>query len=192
MCTLKNYPYKIEHTIQWSRDLFEGLFTQSIQTIEAYRTNPTYLEDMIAECKGSERTEAVNNLHRMLTPVCCESFEDCCRWSARLFDDMCYQEICQLTHQFPVGRGSIWVMVLTKINHHYYYYYYYFLSHLILICREILSMNMAISSGQEISSSPLLLALIVRIPFMLHLYAMPPCCWLLVSVLKVSMMSSSL
>ena len=103
MCTLKNYPYKIEHTIQWSRDFFEGLFTQSIQTIEAYRSNPTYLDDMLVECKGSERTEAIDNLHRMLTPVRCESFDDCCRWSARLFDMICYQEISQLTHQFPVG-----------------------------------------------------------------------------------------
>ena len=24
ICTLKNFPNKIEHTIQWARDLFEG------------------------------------------------------------------------------------------------------------------------------------------------------------------------
>ena len=28
VCTIKNFPYLIEHTIQWSRDLFEGLFSQ--------------------------------------------------------------------------------------------------------------------------------------------------------------------
>lgn len=28
VCTIKNFPYSIEHTIQWSRDLFEGLFSQ--------------------------------------------------------------------------------------------------------------------------------------------------------------------
>ena len=41
MCTLKNYPYKIEHTIQWSRDVFEGLFTQSVQTLASYRDDTT-------------------------------------------------------------------------------------------------------------------------------------------------------
>jgi len=26
LCTLKNFPYMIEHTIQWARDYFEGVF----------------------------------------------------------------------------------------------------------------------------------------------------------------------
>ena len=29
VCTLKNFPNQIEHTIQWSRDLFEGAFRQA-------------------------------------------------------------------------------------------------------------------------------------------------------------------
>jgi ubiquitin-activating enzyme E1 len=28
ICTLKNFPNAIEHTLQWARDLFEGVFTQ--------------------------------------------------------------------------------------------------------------------------------------------------------------------
>ena len=104
MCTLKNYPYKIEHTIQWSRDLFEGLFTQSIQTIQTYRSNPTYLSDLLEECKGSERAEAIDHLYRMLVPSICQCFEDCCQWAGRLFHDLCYQEISQLTYQFPVSE----------------------------------------------------------------------------------------
>ena len=29
ICTLKNFPSKIEHTIQWARDAFEGWFKQA-------------------------------------------------------------------------------------------------------------------------------------------------------------------
>src|SRR4051812_37722613 len=29
ICTLKNFPSKIEHTIQWARDAFEGYFKQA-------------------------------------------------------------------------------------------------------------------------------------------------------------------
>lgn len=29
LCTLKNFPYQIEHTIQWARDYFEGTFTET-------------------------------------------------------------------------------------------------------------------------------------------------------------------
>lgn len=28
LCTLKHFPYQVDHTIQWARDLFEGMFTQ--------------------------------------------------------------------------------------------------------------------------------------------------------------------
>ena len=31
ICTLKNFPNQIEHTLQWARDLFEGTFTQGPQ-----------------------------------------------------------------------------------------------------------------------------------------------------------------
>ncbi|KAJ1746074.1 E1 ubiquitin-activating protein, partial [Coemansia sp. RSA 1752] len=35
ICTLKNFPHAIEHTIQWARDLFEGLFTQPAESVNA-------------------------------------------------------------------------------------------------------------------------------------------------------------
>merc|ERR550539_1576391 len=36
ICTLKHFPNKIEHTIQWARDDFEGLFTQVPEEIRAF------------------------------------------------------------------------------------------------------------------------------------------------------------
>jgi ubiquitin-activating enzyme E1 len=33
MCTLKNFPNAIEHTLQWARDLFEGVFTQVCECV---------------------------------------------------------------------------------------------------------------------------------------------------------------
>ena len=30
VCTLKNFPNQIEHTLQWSRDYFEGAFFQQV------------------------------------------------------------------------------------------------------------------------------------------------------------------
>ena len=42
MCTLKNFPNAIEHTIQWSRDRFEGLFKQSAEDVNAYLSQVTH------------------------------------------------------------------------------------------------------------------------------------------------------
>ena len=78
MCTLKNFPYKIEHTIQWSRDLFEGLFTQSIQTLTQYRDKPDYLESLSATAEVYD--EAIRSLHALLVEHPCSTYEDCIHW----------------------------------------------------------------------------------------------------------------
>lgn len=36
ICTLKNFPNAIEHTLQWARDTFEGVFTQNPQNASQY------------------------------------------------------------------------------------------------------------------------------------------------------------
>ncbi|XP_076562341.1 ubiquitin-like modifier-activating enzyme 1 Y [Arvicanthis niloticus] len=38
ICTLKNFPNAIEHTLQWARDEFEGLFKQSAENVNQYLT----------------------------------------------------------------------------------------------------------------------------------------------------------
>ena len=43
VCTLKNFPNEIAHTIQWSRDLFEGAFRQSAEDVNAYLSQPDFL-----------------------------------------------------------------------------------------------------------------------------------------------------
>jgi ubiquitin-activating enzyme E1 len=36
VCTLKNFPNQIEHTLQWSRDYFEGAFFQQPADVNTY------------------------------------------------------------------------------------------------------------------------------------------------------------
>ena len=104
MCTLKNYPYKIEHTIQWSRDLFEGLFTQAIQTLASYRDTPDYLNSFMD--KMDLHDEAVRHLHELLVESPCKCSDDCVRWATHLFHSIFFTEINNIIHQFPVGmRG---------------------------------------------------------------------------------------
>merc|ERR1719515_638971 len=44
VCTLKNFPNAIEHCIQWARDLFEGFYAQSANDVNAYLSQPDYLQ----------------------------------------------------------------------------------------------------------------------------------------------------
>ena len=36
ICTLKNFPNKIDHTLQWARDLFEGIYKQVPENVNLY------------------------------------------------------------------------------------------------------------------------------------------------------------
>jgi ubiquitin-activating enzyme E1 len=43
MCTLHHFPNRIEHTIQWSRDEFEGLFKSNCENVNQFLSDPNYL-----------------------------------------------------------------------------------------------------------------------------------------------------
>lgn len=44
ICTLKNFPNAIEHTLQWARDAFEGVFTQTPENASLYLSDPNFID----------------------------------------------------------------------------------------------------------------------------------------------------
>jgi ubiquitin-activating enzyme E1 len=46
ICTLKNFPNAIEHTIQWARDDFEGVFKQAQDDVNSYLTQADYIPNL--------------------------------------------------------------------------------------------------------------------------------------------------
>merc|ERR1719309_1548666 len=44
ICTLKNFPNAIEHTLQWARDEFEGQFTQAPLSALQYLSESDFVE----------------------------------------------------------------------------------------------------------------------------------------------------
>ena len=47
ICTLKNFPNAIEHTLQWARDTFEGVFRQAAENASQYISDPGFIERII-------------------------------------------------------------------------------------------------------------------------------------------------
>lgn len=57
LCTLKNFPYQIEHTIQWARDYLEGEFTEGgSECIKFLGNRKEYLERIAQELKNKSST----------------------------------------------------------------------------------------------------------------------------------------
>ncbi|CAF1176997.1 unnamed protein product [Adineta steineri] len=102
MCLLHNFPNLIEHTIQWARDNFAGLFTIPVQQTEEYLRDPKKLADRTSKSLSEyDRNEIIENIKRTLSDERPKNFNDCIKWSRNLFQQQFYNTIAQLLHSCP-------------------------------------------------------------------------------------------
>jgi ubiquitin-activating enzyme E1 len=100
ICTLKNFPNAIEHTIQWGRDLFEGIFVQPPENVNLYLSSPTYVKDTMKQAGNhKDLFETILNFLVQEKPL---SFEACVVWSRLKFEELFSNSIKQLLYNFPV------------------------------------------------------------------------------------------
>lgn len=61
ICTLKNFPNAIEHTLQWARDMFEGVFKQSAENASQYINDPSFI-DRVLKLPGVQPLEVMESV----------------------------------------------------------------------------------------------------------------------------------
>jgi len=102
MCTLRNFPNLIEHTIEWARDNFAGLFTIPAQQAEEYMRDPKGFAERTSKNHSEyDKNEIIENVKRMLGADHPKTFVDCIKWSRHLFEQQFYNTIAQLLYNFP-------------------------------------------------------------------------------------------
>lgn len=104
VCTLKNFPNQIEHTIQYARDQFEGLFTSTPENLKQYIENPTYLEEM-KKNSPQDLYSVLNDLNKICRTIPKE-FIDCVEWARLFFESQYNNQIQQLLHNFPKNHKT--------------------------------------------------------------------------------------
>ncbi|XP_065573384.1 ubiquitin-like modifier-activating enzyme 1 isoform X1 [Artemia franciscana] len=100
ICTLKNFPNAIEHTLQWARDLFAGLFKQAPENAALYLMDPTFV-DRTCQLPGSQPVEALQSVVKALVEERPEDYKDCVKWARHLFGELYHNQIAQLLYNFP-------------------------------------------------------------------------------------------
>ncbi|XP_048741886.2 ubiquitin-like modifier-activating enzyme 1 isoform X2 [Ostrea edulis] len=100
ICTLKNFPNAIEHTLQWARDQFEGLFTQPMEGALQYATDPKFIE-RTAKLPGTQPLETLDGIKKALVNDRPSSFQDCVAFARNLFQENYSNNIRQLLFNFP-------------------------------------------------------------------------------------------
>ncbi|XP_041743474.1 ubiquitin-like modifier-activating enzyme 1 isoform X2 [Coregonus clupeaformis] len=101
LCTLKNFPHRIEHTLQWARDQFEGLYKQAAENVNLYlRDAAGFLERTLGrgEAEALEVLECVWGGVGGQRP---QGWKDCVGWARRQWETLYNNDIAQLLHCFP-------------------------------------------------------------------------------------------
>ena len=82
-CTLKMFPEETLHCVEWARDLFEGFYAQAASDVNAYLSQPDYLQQL-------ERQPGVRKptLESIRTNLCEKpiSVEECIVWARLRFE----------------------------------------------------------------------------------------------------------
>ncbi|CAH0514318.1 unnamed protein product [Peronospora belbahrii] len=102
ICTLKNFPNAIEHTLQWARDWFEGEFFQAPSDANRYLEEPTFVKQLNEQ--QNTKFETLERLKYSLVDDRPMSFEDCIAWARTKFEDLYSNQPKQLLYNFPLDQ----------------------------------------------------------------------------------------
>lgn len=105
ICTLKNFPNAIEHTLQWARDMFEGIFKQSAANAAQYVSDPTFIERTL-KLPGVQPLEVLESVKTALIDERPKCFEDCVKWARIHFQEQYSNQISQLLFNFPPNQQT--------------------------------------------------------------------------------------
>lgn len=105
ICTLKNFPNAIEHTLQWARDEFEGLYKLGPDAVQQYLTDPGFM-DRTLKMAGNQPVEMLEIVKRFLVSERPDNFEECVRWARLHWQEQYDNQIRQLLFNFPPDRTT--------------------------------------------------------------------------------------
>ncbi|KAL8287622.1 hypothetical protein RQP46_003480 [Phenoliferia psychrophenolica] len=96
-CTIKNFPNQIEHTIAWAKEQFEGSFEKPAEVVNAYLTQPNFIE----AAKTSGETNQLLKIRSFLVDNKPLGFDECIVWARQQFETEFSNEIKQLLYSLP-------------------------------------------------------------------------------------------
>ncbi|OEH77858.1 ubiquitin-activating enzyme e1 family protein [Cyclospora cayetanensis] len=112
LCTLRHFPHTVEHTIEWSRDAFQGIFTDKISEARQFAADPTaFIETVLSEGGQSQQLQRLEQVLESVStygitsmPPSAPSFADCVKRSVLLFNELFRVQILQLLAAFPLDH----------------------------------------------------------------------------------------
>lgn len=100
-CTLRNFPNEINHTIQWARNLFEGVFAEPVETANRFIKDQRHFLEQVQMMNTSQQMDVLTSVKKLLVDERPRTAEDCVKWARLLFQENHFDSIAQMLHAFP-------------------------------------------------------------------------------------------
>lgn len=105
VCTLKNFPNQIEHTIQWAREQFDELFEKPAVNVNQYLSQSDYLSSLASAGESSYKQQ-VEQIKEYLVDARPQSFDACIVWARLKFEENYVNMIQQLLFNLPADAKT--------------------------------------------------------------------------------------
>jgi ubiquitin-activating enzyme E1 len=119
LCTLKNFPHQIEHTIEWARDVFHGLFTDVPGEANSLLKNKEQFIAKLSSEGGSASSQVskLKHVEELLMLIASSGatspktsvatkFAKCVEMAVAEFTERFDHSISQLIHTFPLDHRT--------------------------------------------------------------------------------------
>lgn len=101
LCTLKNFPYKIDHTIAWARDKFNLYFEKIPTSAKTFNENPSFIKTL----PQNEQVEFAKNIKWFFDNAPKNAF-DCVKFGVNLWAKDFRDFTLNLLNQYPADATS--------------------------------------------------------------------------------------
>jgi len=102
MCTLQNFPYQIEHCIEWARSEFTGLFESCPKTYNTFVEDPKKFFEQVETAQGEEKVKMLQTVKQIAeiqqTGI---TYEKCIKMAFDQFVAQHITRIRDLMYSFP-------------------------------------------------------------------------------------------
>ncbi len=95
VCTIKNFPNSILHTIHWARDYFDN-FYRGPENCNKYINNNKYLDEL----PPFDKKQAIEDINYFLTEIP-SNYYDCIMKAKKLYEELFIHSIMELLNKFP-------------------------------------------------------------------------------------------
>lgn len=103
MCTVRNFPSRIEHTIEWGRSLYENTFSFGAQTLQNFVKDPKlFMIEMKKSQTAEGLIECLEQLKDFVELKNSKNIENCAAYSRQIFENKFNNAIQQLLFLFPL------------------------------------------------------------------------------------------